>query len=147
MRAYRARGIGVTPRPTLAAFAALALLVAAGSACVPLFIPPLPSDRLEPEPAFRLHGDARLERASEDGAGLVLVMRAAEVPSGGWLVVQWFGPSGPARASESVWFDPESLDAEVRLETPPALEVTRGEWRAVLSWDGRLVRQLRIELE
>ena len=133
-------------RGPLAALAALALL-AAVSACVPLFIPPLPSDRLEPEPAFRLHGDARLEPASGDGAGLVLVMRAAEVPSGGWLAVQWFGPSGPARASESVWFDRESLDTEVRLETPPALEVTPGEWRAVLSWDGRLVRQLRIELE
>jgi len=131
----------------LATLAAIALLVAAGSACVPLFIPPLPSDRLEPEPAFRLHGDARLERASEDGAGLVLVMRAAEVPSGGWLAVQWFGPSGPARASESVWFDLEMLDAEVRLETPPSLEVTPGEWRAVLSWGGRLVRQLRIEVE
>jgi hypothetical protein len=82
---------------------------------VPLFVPPLPSDRLEPEPAFRLHGDARLERASEDGAGLVLVMRAAEVPAGGWLAVQWFGPSGPARASESVWFEPESVGEEVRL--------------------------------
>ncbi len=142
MIAQRARKGGA-----LATLAAIALLVAAGSACVPLFIPPLPSDRLEPEPAFRLHGDARLERASEDGAGLVLVMRAAEVPSGGWLAVQWFGPSGPARASESVWFDLEMLDAEVRLETPPSLEVTPGEWRAVLSWGGRLVRQLRIEVE
>ncbi len=142
MIAQRARKGGA-----LATLAAIALLVAAGSACVPLFIPPLPSDRLEPEPAFRLHGDARLERASEDGPGLVLVMRAAEVPSGGWLAVQWFGPSGPARASESVWFDPEMLDAEVRLETPPSLEVTPGEWRAVLSWGGRLVRQLRIEVE
>ena len=142
MIAQRARKGGA-----LATLAAIALLVAAGSACVPLFIPPLPSDRLEPEPAFRLHGDARLERASEDGPGLVLVMRAAEVPSGGWLAVQWFGPSGPARASESVWFDLEMLDAEVRLETPPSLEVTPGEWRAVLSWGGRLVRQLRIEVE
>ena len=137
----------MTPRPTLAAFAALALLVAAGSACVPLFIPPLPTDRLEPEPAFRLHGDARLERAPDDEAGLVLVMRAAEVPAGGWLAVQWFGPSGPSRASESVWFDTESVDTEVRLETPPGLEVTPGEWRAVLSWDGRVVRQVRIELD
>jgi len=137
---------GRSRRPPSVAVA-LALLVAAGSACVPLFVPPLPTDRLEPEPAFRLHGDARLERPAGDGAGLVLVMRAAEVPAGGWLAVQWFGPSGPARASESVWFGTESVGVEVRLETPPGFDVTPGEWRAVLSWEGRLVRQLRIDLE
>ena len=126
---------------------ALALLVAASSACVPLFIPPLPTDRLEFEPAFRLHGDARLEFVDDAEHRLVLIMRAAEVPRPGWLVVQWFGPSGPARAAESVWFDGDSLDVEVRLDTPPGLDVTPGEWRAVLSWDGRLVRQLRIDLE
>ncbi|TVR91690.1 MAG: hypothetical protein EA416_09090 [Trueperaceae bacterium] len=143
----RAGPLRARSRRSPAVLAAFALLVAASSACVPLFVPPLPSDRLEPEPAFRLHGDARLEPAPGDDAGLVLVMRAAEVPAGGWLAVQWFGPSGPARASESVWFEPGSVGAEVRLETPPGLDVTPGEWRAVLSWDGRLVRQLRIELD
>ena len=123
------------------------ILTLLAPACVPLFVPPLPSERLEPQPAFRLHGDARLERLAEDDGRLLLVIRAAEVPSPGWLVVQWFGPSGPARAAESVWFDAELLGAEVRLDTPPGLEVTPGEWRAVLSWDGRVVRQLRIEVD
>jgi hypothetical protein len=138
-------GAGTRRRATAVALTLTLALIA--PACVPLFVPPLPSDRLVPEPAFRLRGDVRLERTPGEDGRLSVVMRAAEVPDPGWLVVQWFGPSGPARAAESVWFDAELVDAEVRLSAPTSLAFTPGEWRAVLSWDGRVVRQVRIDLD
>jgi hypothetical protein len=120
--------------------AGVALLLAG---CTPLYVPLIPRDMLAPEPAFRLHGDARLELVARgDGPRLVMTIRAEEVPHAGWLAVQWFGPSGPARASESLWFDAGEVDEERTLETPADLALTPGEWRAVLSWQDRLVRQL-----
>jgi hypothetical protein len=138
-----------TPRlPALLAarwLAACALLPLLLGACAPLYVPLIPGDMLVPDPAFRLHGDARLEHEERaDGHSLTLHLRADEVPGPGWLAVQWFGPSGPARASESLWFEPDDVGAERTLRAPEHLRITRGEWRAVLSWQGRLVRQLLV---
>lgn len=128
----------------LAAVRAAALLLGL-SACTPLYVPLIPTDMLLPEPAFRLHGDARLELAGRPGAPiLTLHLRAAEVPGPGWLAVQWFGPSGPALASESLWFDADEVGVARRLAAPEQLTLRPGEWRAVLSWQGRLVRQLLV---
>ena len=114
-------------------------------ACAPLYVPLIPGEMLVPEPAFRLHGDARLEHhEGPDGHVLTLHLLADEIPGPGWLAVQWFGPSGPARASESLWFEPDDVGAQRTLSAPEHLELHPGEWRAVLSWQGRLVRQLLI---
>ena len=129
----------------VAAAAALALVVAA---CTPLYLPPVPSDRLEATPSFRLRGESALEVVSdgEGGRSLRLTLVVDEVPEGGWLALQWFGPSGAARASDSLWFEPEDVGSARRWDAPPQLAVTAGEWRAVLSWQGRLVRQLRVDV-
>ena len=139
----RAMPLVAPARSPLAALAAtLALLVLV--ACVPLYVPLVPDEMLTPEPAFRLHGDLRLEHVRRVGASaLVLHLRAAEVPEAGWLAVQWFGPSGPARAAESLWFEPADVGEARTLTTPEHLALGPGEWRAVLSWQGRLVRQVR----
>ena len=140
-RTRRHRGVRA-PR-TAAAFAAAILL--ALSACTPLYVPLIPSDMLTPEPAFRLHGDALLELAGTAEAPiLTLRLRAAEVPGPGWLAVQWFGPSGPALASDSLWFDADEVDVARSVTAPEHLTLRPGEWRAVLSWQGRLVRQLLV---
>lgn len=140
------------PPPRGARAGRLAALVlalgAALTACTPLFLPPVPSDTLTPPPAFRLSGESRLAlRSGGDGAPLLqLTLVADEVPEGGWLALQWFGPSGAERASDSLWFEPGDVGRERMWDSPPQLEVTAGEWRAVLSWRGRLVRQLRVDV-
>ena len=137
------------PERSHAPAAALAALLAASflAACMPLYVPLVPETLLTPEPAFRLHGDLRLEHVRREGAeALVLHLRATEVPEAGWLAVQWFGPSGPARAAESLWFEAADVGEAHQLATPEHLRLVPGEWRAVLSWQGRLVRQVRITL-
>ena len=137
------------PERSRAAAAALAVLLTASflAACMPLYVPLVPETLLTPEPAFRLHGDLRLEHVRLGGTStLVLHLRASEVPEAGWLAVQWFGPSGPARAAESLWFEPADVGEARRLATPEHLTLIPGEWRAVLSWQDRLVRQVRITL-
>jgi hypothetical protein len=114
-------------------------------ACSPLYLPPQPSDALLPAPRFRVHGDTALE-VLRSPAGLRVTLVLSEVPEPGWLAVQWFGPSGGVRASESLWLTPADADTRPSLTTPPHLELTPGEWRAVVSWDGSVVRQLRVTL-
>ncbi len=139
-----ARAPSASPALAVAALALLALLLAA---CMPLYVPLVPEAMLTPEPAFRLHGDLRLEHERRaDASALVLHLRASEVPEAGWLAVQWFGPSGPARAAESLWFEPADVGEARQLATPEHLNLVPGEWRAVLSWQDRLVRQVRITL-
>lgn len=125
--------------------ATLALLL---GACAPLYVPLVPGDTLTPEPTFRLRGDALLEvvTGADDAATLLLRVRADEVPEAGWLAVQWFGPAGGARASDSLWFETDDVGRERLWPAPPQLRVSAGEWRAVLSWQGRVVRQLRVEV-
>jgi len=134
-------------RPAAVAGALAAALTLLLAACMPLYLPLVPDEMLTPEPAFRLHGDMRLEHVRRaDVSALVLHLRATEVPEPGWLAVQWFGPSGPARAAESLWFEPADAGAARQLATPEQVALGPGEWRAVLSWQGRLVRQVRITL-
>ena len=115
--------------------------------CTPLYVPLVPSDMLTPLPTFRVSADARLDHVRDgEGGRLVLHLRAEEVPDAGWLAVQWFGPSGPERASESLWLEPEDVGEPRTLASPDHLRLSSGEWRAVLSWKGRLVRQVRITL-
>lgn len=130
-----------------ATLVALLVLTSVLPACMPLYVPLVPDEMLTAEPAFRLHGDLRLEHERRaDASALVLHLRAAEVPEAGWLAVQWFGPSGPARAGESLWFEPDDVGEARELATPAQLTLGPGEWRAVLSWRGQLVRQVRITL-
>ena len=143
LRALRAASAASARRRLVAA--ALALLLAA---CTPLYLPPVPSDALAPVPSFRLRGASVLEvvAAADGEATLRLTLTADEVPEGGWLALQWFGPSGAARASDSLWFEPEDVGRARRWDAPPQLRLEPGEWRAVLSWRGRVVRQLRVDV-
>jgi hypothetical protein len=124
--------------------AALALCLAL-TACVPLYLPPVPGDALVPEPRLRTGGDSMLEVVRQDDrTALLFRLELVEVPTAGWLAVQWFGPAGAARASESVWIAPADAGSAIALRSPPELAVTAGEWRALVSWYGTIVRQVRV---
>lgn len=125
------------PSPGVALLAWLSLI--ALCACTPLYLPPVPAELPPLEPRTRI-ADARIDRT---GGSPTVVFRPREVSEEGWLAVQWFGPAGGAVASASVWLDASSVDRAVRVRFPGDVARDRaGRWRAVLSMDGRVLRQV-----
>jgi hypothetical protein len=126
----------------------LMMVVTVTAGCRPLYLPPLPGDALTVEPAVRLGAESRLELVDEPAGPLLrLTLVVQEVPFDGWLAVQWFGPAGGAIASDSVWLEGGTAGATVRLDAPASLALTPGEWRALASWYGDVVRQFRTEID
>jgi len=130
---------GTRRRPLRTALAAAWLLLAP-VACTPLYLPPVP-DRLPPlEERLRLR-DVRIDRLDQDRPALVLVPR--EVPTPGWMAVLWYPPTGAAVAEDSVWLDEDRVGHAVRVPFPDHVARDRsGRWRAVLTFDGRVLRQV-----
>lgn len=125
------------PRRGRAALLSGLLLLLAG--CTPLYLPPVPESMPRIESRLTLR-DARVE-VDADGQ-----VRAVWIPEGvdcaGWLDVQWFPPAGRAVASESVWLAPEHEGRRQALSLPDEVELRPGRWRAVLSFEGEVLRQL-----
>ncbi len=121
------------------ALVAVALLSLAAAACRPLYLPPVPAELPPFGEELRL-AEVRIERT----AGVVRLAFVPErVPDEGWAAVQWFPPAGGEVASASVWLDAGTIGRTVRVSFPPDVARDRpGRWRAVLSFDGRVVRQL-----
>ncbi len=106
------------------------------TACRPLYLPLVP-DSPPYEPGARLVSvQAELDVAGRPRLELSVV----DVAAPAWLAVQWLAPSGREQASESVWVEPEGASAIV-LSLPADVALVRGEWRAVVSLGGRLLRQ------
>ncbi|MBX3139955.1 MAG: hypothetical protein KF875_04345 [Trueperaceae bacterium] len=125
---------------TVGTAAALALIGL--TACRPLYFPPVPSDRL-PEPSpVRLSSESGLTVGV--GGRPTLDVEVVDLPAAGWLAVQWFGPKGSEVASESAWLEPDAPSAEFVL--PADVSPVSGEWRAVVSFGGRLLRQYVLSL-
>lgn len=119
----------------------MALLVLAVGACRPLYLPPIPED-VPYEPGVRV----ATFTAEPDASGrpaLEVVLTGVE--AAGWLNVQWMAPNGTEAASEAVWLEP--ADPEARFVLPADVEPVAGEWRAVVSFGPRLLRQFRFDLE
>lgn len=115
-------------------------LVAAG--CTPLYVPPVPAQLPALEPRTRIAA-ARVDRL---GGVPTVAFTPREVPEEGWLQVQWYPPAGDEVASASVWLDASSVDRVVRIPFPEDVSRDRGGvWRAVLSFDGRILRQVAWE--
>lgn len=115
------------------------LLTWAASGCTPLYLPPVPAELPPIPPRIRI-AEARIDHL---GGVPAAVFTPREVPNEGWLQVQWFPPAGGAVASASVWLDRESVGRVVRVPFPADVPRERaGRWRAVLSMDGRVLRQL-----
>ena len=117
-------------------FVAVALLIVG---CRPLFVPGVP-ERLPPFADELRLAEVRIVRLGER---LDVAFVPERVPQAGWLAVQWFPPAGAEVASASAWLTSEREGHTVRIRFPD--DVARepdGRWRAVLSFDGRVVRQL-----
>ncbi len=125
------------------------VLSAALPACTPLFVPPVPSSTLSPAPAWRVGGDAEA-RAFATGDGDVRLrarVRFESVPEDAWIAVQWFGPNGGERASSSRWVSRLDEGRWFAWDLPVDVTVVPGVWRALLSVDGRPLRQLDVVVE
>lgn len=116
--------------------------------CRPLYIPLVPDAPPAPT-AVRLAADSHLAVVA-GRPSLVLSLTAtgtaAQVQDGAWLDVQWFGPSGRQAASESLWLDGERSGEDFTVELPADVVVVPGEWRAVVSMDGVVLRQFRVDV-
>lgn len=121
--------------------AAAWLLILLGAGCQPLYLPPVPAP-LELPARFELTGSSALLQEGRPALRLLL----GRVPQEGWLAVQWFAPDNREAASESVWVAPGMEGTVVHVTLPPDIESTDGRWRAVLSLEGEVVRQLSVEV-
>lgn len=136
-------------------------LVLALAACRPLYFPPVP-DAPPFEPGVRVVAfEAGLAATGRPRVALVVAGHDAA----GWLSVQWMAPTGREAASDSVWLEPvpsqpASSNAAAAEEAGPAaagseavfvlpadVELRPGEWRAVVSFGGRLLRQFTVLVE
>jgi hypothetical protein len=112
-------------------------------ACTPLFVPPVPSDALVAAPAWRLAGDAALRATVvADAPRLRVRFRFEAVAADAWVAVQWFGPSGGERASAAVWVARGDEGRTFAVDLPDDVAVVPGAWRALISVEGRVLRQL-----
>lgn len=125
-----------------AAAVSLALLALGGTACRPLYLPPIPAR--EEAPVWPALDDA--SSLVVDAGRLTLHVVLARVPEPGWLAVQWFAPDGGEAASDSVWVEPSDAATGRTFVLPQGATVAQGEWRAVVSLRGRILRQFHVEV-
>lgn len=124
---------------------AVLLTVATGSltACMPLFLPPVPSEDLVAAPTWRLAGDAELRAITAGGSPRLRVrFRFEAVAADAWVAVQWFGPTGGERASVAVWVAQGDVGRPLAVDLPDDVALEPGTWRALISVEGRVLRQL-----
>lgn len=118
---------------------AVLLVAVMASGCRPLFVPAVPAD-LPPFPNELRLSEIRL---AADGDRVEVAFVADAVPAPTWVSVQWFPPAGRAVASASVRLTEASVGRDLRMGFPDDVARARaGVWRAVLSADGRILRQL-----
>lgn len=67
------------------------------------------------------------------------------VPSAGWLNVQWFAPSNQQAASDTLWIEPRDAGLSRTFVLPQI--PSKGDWRVVVSFGNRLLRQFSLEIK
>ncbi len=120
-------------------FAPVLVLLLGLGACTPLYLPPVPE-------RVPVHEVAQLGDASALGFRdrvLTLHVVLDRIPEAGWLAVQWFAPDGSEVASDSVWVAPADVGEGRTLALPSRVSLSAGEWRAVVSFRGDVLRQFR----
>lgn len=122
------------------------LLLVLTAGCRPLYIPPVPESADAPTHA-RLGSDSELSWSPVSGR-LELRVLVAGVEEPGWLAVQWLAPNGTEVASQSAWLAPsaDGSPAGHLFVSPLDVDLGAGEWRALVSWQGFLLRQFRAEV-
>ena len=119
-----------------------AVLACLLTSCTFLYIPPvLPSQTFEE--TLDLNGSAGL-RTVQDRLELSLTLKT--IPKDGWLAVQWFGPTNKPLSSDSQWISKEDVGFSALYTLPGKHPLAAGDWRAVVSFEGKLLRQFSITL-
>ena len=105
------------------------------SSCTFLYLPPeLPVQSI-PE-TFDISGSSGLKYQNNQ---LELSVLLRNVTQEGWLAVQWYAPNSKEVTSDSVWIE-ERDEGLAQTFTLPQIP-SRGEWRAVVSFEKTLLRQ------
>lgn len=134
-------------RSKVVQYLAMMIFTCCLGACRPLYVPLVPDDAPEPVARTSLAADSSLTvAAGRPVLALTLTTVAPAAADGEWLAVQWFGPSGSLAASESRWIDASSVGSEVMIELPPDVVAAQGEWRAIVSLGGAVLRQFRVDV-
>jgi hypothetical protein len=110
--------------------------------CTFSYLPPIPEGQAMP---------TRLELRSADGliqadGRLALEVTLVNLSREGWLAVQWFSPQNREVASEAQWVSATPPHRH-RFVLPEEVALTPGRWRAVVSFEGELLRQFSLEVE
>jgi hypothetical protein len=111
------------------------------SSCTFLYLPPeLPIQSI-PE-VFDISGSSGLSYKNNE---LELSVLLRNVPQQGWLAVQWYAPNSKQVNSDSIWIErrDEGLTQTFTLPQIPS----RGEWRAVVSFEEKLLRQFSLDVK
>lgn len=102
---------------------------------------PLVREARAPEPRLVIRSGALVL----DEASLELKLRLS-VPEADWLAVQWFGPGNDEVSATSVWLEPAPEPQPLAVALPPGVALEDGLWRAVVSYQGQLVRQFSLQV-
>ena len=120
----------------------LLVLLLSLSGCAYTYLPPVREARV-PEPRLTIAAASRL---GQNETTIRLDLRLITVPEADWLAVQWFGPNNDEVTAESVWVVPAEGPQDVAVSLPPSAVLRDGLWRAVLSYQGRFVRQFSVQV-
>lgn len=111
------------------------------TSCTFMYVPFIPDNPQARAPRFLLSDSQGLRVEAEQ---LQLDMTIQEIPESDWLAVQWFSPLSKEVASDSKWLEvieDSGVAQNVNFELPKDITLTPGYWRAVVSYQGRLIRQ------
>ncbi len=113
------------------------------SSCTFLYIPPL----IESQP-FKESLDIENSRGLylEDDK-LFLSVKLNQVPTEGWLMVQWFAQDNTEVASDAIWVNQENEGFSSLYVLPAKIPLAEGNWRAVLSFDNSFIRQFSLDIQ
>lgn len=113
------------------------------SSCTFLYIPPL----IESQP-FKESLDIEDSRGLylEDDK-LFLSVKLNQVPTEGWLMVQWFAQDNTEVASDAIWVNQENEGFSSLYVLPANVTLAEGNWRAVLSFSNNFIRQFSLDIQ
>ncbi len=113
------------------------------SSCTFLYIPPL----IESQP-FKESLDIENSKGLylEDDK-LFLSVKLNQVPTEGWLMVQWFAQDNTEAASDALWVNQENEGFSSLYVLPANVTLAEGNWRAVLSFNNNFIRQFSLDIQ
>lgn len=132
-------------RRTSVAAALATVVVAAVTACMPLYVPLVPEAPSVPTGARVTDSSTLSIVAGRPRLELSMLPGDTLSEGGAWLAVQWYDPANTLVASDSVWVE-GSEPSEHAFALPSDVEPLQGEWRAVVSLGGVLLRQFRVDV-